>query len=127
MRQLGRRTIDVDKLYALLAENLASADDRKGFLATRTRLRAAPASKPGTMRATEPGMTYVSRISAPLTPEAIAVAQQKLAGYLGPIARVIVKKAATQAKTSRQFYMLLADHLASTAERERFLAEVGVV
>ena len=125
VRRLGRRTINVDELYALLAENL-SADDRKGFLATRTLLRGTPASKPGTTRA-EQGTTHASRISAPLTPEAIDAAQQKLAGYLGPIARVIVKKAATQAKTSRQFYMLLADHLASTTERERFLAEVGVV
>jgi eukaryotic-like serine/threonine-protein kinase len=125
VRRLGRRTINVDELYALLAENL-SANDGKGFLATRTLLRGTPASKPGTTRA-EQGTTHASRISAPLTPEAIDAAQQKLASYLGPIARVIVKKAATQAKTSRQFYMLLADHLVSTAERERFLAEVGVV
>jgi len=127
VRRLGRRTINVDELYALLAENLTSADDRKGFLATRTRLRGAPISKPSMARPTEQGTTYASRISAPLTPEAIDAAQLKLAGYLGPIARVIVKKAATQAKTSRQFYMLLADHLGSTAERERFLADVGVV
>jgi hypothetical protein len=38
---------------------------------------------------------------------------------------VIVKKAAGQASTSRQFYLLLADSLSSDAERTKFLDELG--
>jgi serine/threonine-protein kinase len=129
VRRTARRTLDIDELYTLLAENLGSVEDRKGFLATRAQLQGALPKKPspGTRTAHEPGSTHASRISAPLTPEAIDAAQSRLAAYVGPIAKVIVKKAAAQAKTSRQFYMLLADHLGTAAERQKFLDEVGVV
>jgi serine/threonine-protein kinase len=129
VRRAAGRTLDVDELYSILAENLTSVADRKAFLATRGQLQGALPKKaaPATRTTYEASVTHASRVSAPLTPEAIDAAQQRLAAYLGPIAKVIVKKAATQAKTTRQFYMLLADHLGTAAERQRFLDEVGLV
>jgi serine/threonine-protein kinase len=129
VRRAAGRTLDIDELYSLLAENLTAVADRKAFLATRSQVQGTLPKKPapGTRTSYEPGSTHASRISAPLTPEAIDAAQHRLAAYVGPIAKVIVKKAATQAKTSRQFYMLLADHLGTAAERQKFLDDVGVV
>jgi serine/threonine-protein kinase len=129
VRRAAGRTLDVDELYSILAENLTSVADRKAFLATRGQLQGALPKKAASATRTtyEASVTHASRVSAPLTPEAIDAAQQRLAAYLGPIAKVIVKKAATQAKTTRQFYMLLADHLGTAAERQRFLDEVGLV
>lgn len=114
VRRAARQTVDMDELYARLAETLG-AEDRKTFMASRsalTRARAHAATLPDT---------------APLTPETIDAAQHRLAAYVGPIAKVLVKKAAAQAGSVRQFYLLLADSLESEAERTRFLREIGLL
>jgi serine/threonine-protein kinase len=127
VRRAGRETSDVDALYAMLAEKLESADDRKKFLATRDALAGAPPRRGPSSIPSAADTLIVGRAGeAALTPELIETAQRKLAAYVGPIAKVIVKKAAAQASTSRQFYLLLADSLNTEAERVRFLGDLGV-
>jgi serine/threonine-protein kinase len=55
----------------------------------------------------------------------VATATKKLTAHVGPIAKVVVKKAALQATTAQQFYTLLADSLPTEPERIRFLEELG--
>ena len=128
VRRAARRTLDVDELYTALAETLGGPEERKSFLATRSQLAGAPkkaaAAGPRTMH--EHGTLLAGKAAkAPLTPEAIDAAQRKLAAYVGPIAKVMVKKAAAQATSSRQFYQLLAESLGSEADRVKFLEEIG--
>ena len=52
---------------------------------------------------------------------AVAKAKEKLARTVGPIAGRLVDKAATRAGSERELYSLLALHIDSKAERERFL------
>jgi hypothetical protein len=118
VRRAGRQTMDVDELYSRLAETLASPKEREAFMATRSVLPVTRHSD------TQPS---ARKDSAALTPEAINAAQHKLATYLGPIAKVIVKRAAAQAGSSRQFYLILADSLGSESERTRFLREIGAI
>ena len=47
----------------------------------------------------------------------------RLAVYLGPIARVVARKAAQQAKDCDEFVRLVAEHI-GTQERDTFLREV---
>jgi len=119
VRRAGRRTLDVDELYAILAHELDSEEQRKAFMATRSapsgaRVGAAAAAAPRTGPSAE----------AALTAEKIEAAQFRLATYIGPIAKVLVKKAAAQTASSERFYLLLAENL-SDADRARFLKEVG--
>jgi serine/threonine-protein kinase len=51
-------------------------------------------------------------------------AVRRLAAYLGPIAKIVVKKAAASAAGRKQFYSMLAEHLGSESDRERFLQGV---
>lgn len=114
VRRAARQTVDMEELYARLAETLG-AEERKTFMATRsalTRARAHAATHPDT---------------APLTPQTIDAALRRLAPYVGPIAKVLVRKAAAQSSSLRQFYLLLADSLESEAERTRFLREIGLL
>ncbi len=127
VRRAGRLTTDVDELYAKLAESLGAGDERKAFLATRGQLTNVPARKASTARGPNSASLRPDRAGgAPISTEAMDAAQRKLTAYVGPIAKVIVKKAATQATSSRQFYLLLADNIGTEDERARFLDEFGL-
>jgi serine/threonine-protein kinase len=129
LKRAALQTTDVDSVYGILGEQLNGADEQKAFLATRAKLPGAPPPKPLASTRTvaiEAGTMLAAKAAgAPLTADMIAMATRKLTEYVGPIAKVIVKKAAGQASTSRQFYLLLADSLSSDAERTKFLDELG--
>ena len=129
LKRAALQTTDIDSAYGILGEQLTGAEEQKVFLATRAKLPGAPPAKPLASTRTvaiEAGTMLAAKASgAPLTADMIAMATRKLTEYVGPIAKVIVKKAAGQASTSRQFYLLLADSLTSESERAKFLDELG--
>jgi serine/threonine-protein kinase len=86
-----------------------------------------PKAQPGARTGTVEASTLLAArlAGAQLTPELVAAATQKLTAHVGPIAKVVVKKAALQATTAQQFYTLLADSLPTESERVRFLEELG--
>jgi serine/threonine-protein kinase len=122
VRRAALQTTDVQRLYQMVADNLGSAQEREAFLATRPPVPARAAGEPRTL--TSATMTARGP-DAPLTPEAAERAARVLAGYLGPIAKVLAKKAAAEASGQRQFHEQLAAQLADPAERAKFLREVG--
>jgi serine/threonine-protein kinase len=50
-------------------------------------------------------------------------ATKELAAYIGPLARIIVKRAAGRAQSVRQLYQEVAGEIPSTADRAKFLAK----
>ena len=118
------------ELYGILAANLEREVDRKAFLARRAQLAQGKAATPP---AKEPAPTPGPAVSAPLepgapgdlTPLAIETATRKLTSHLGPIAPVLARKEAKRANTLRNFYELLAEHIASPVDRARFLKDAG--
>jgi hypothetical protein len=58
----------------------------------------------------------------PLDPELRSAAKQQLAQILGPISGIVVDKAASRACSARDLYALIAQHIESEKDRERFLA-----
>jgi serine/threonine-protein kinase len=129
IKRAGLQTTELDALYGMLAENLATDAERKSFLATRAQVSGAPPSKaqPGARTGTVEASTLLAArlAGAQLTPELVASATKKLTAHVGPIAKVVVKKAALQATTAQQFYTLLAESLPTESERVRFLEELG--
>jgi len=127
VRRAGRRTLDVDELYALMSHELDTDEQRKAFMATRAGLAgASPSVRSGPLPSASGVTAQRSRApaDAALTPERIEVAQRRLATYIGPIAKILVRKAAAQTTSSERFYLLLAENLSDT-DRTRFLTEVG--
>jgi serine/threonine-protein kinase len=59
-----------------------------------------------------------------LTPAVKEKAELKLTAYIGPIAKIVVKKAAKQSRGQQDFLRLLADSLATEDERKRFLHDM---
>lgn len=119
-------TTDIDKLYALLAENLSSPAERSAFLAGRRELQGVPARQAGP--STMPLMAHSApgtRQAEPLTPEAVEHATRRLIAYVGPIAKILAKRAAAEAATRHHFHLLLAEKITDPGERDRFLHDVG--
>jgi serine/threonine-protein kinase len=61
-----------------------------------------------------------------LSVDLMEAAQQKLAVYVGPIAKVLARRASKMTGNADEFYRLLADNLPDPQERARFLKEVGL-
>jgi serine/threonine-protein kinase len=123
VRRDATATTDVSRLYRMLAEKLTKPEERSAFLAGREKLKGvAPRDTEATAaqeRAPATGLTVQ------LTPAAIEDATRKLSAYMGPIAKVVAKRAASQASSRRQFHQLLAESIADARERARFLKDVG--
>ena len=65
-----------------------------------------------------------SRAAVPLEDEFVQTTTQRLTVYLGPIARVVARKAAEKAANQEEFVQLVAGHI-GTQDRAAFLREVG--
>jgi serine/threonine-protein kinase len=126
VKRAATDTTDIAALYALLADRLPNGDDKRAFLAGQAGVTASPSPAP---RASTPAATKAETgartTQIPITPEAVEQAARLLATYLGPIAKVVVKKASAKAIDRRQFYQLLAESLSNEEDRKRFLGEVG--
>jgi serine/threonine-protein kinase len=131
VRQAAAQAHDDRELYALLAERIDDAAERERF----TRLAAGDASGSRTVATT--GATRSGSNSAPRAATAATRARAprpldqpfidrtttRLAVYMGPIARVVARKAAQQARDADEFVRLVAEHL-GTQERDAFVREV---
>jgi len=134
VKRAAQRTTDLEKLYTLISEALPSPEERNAFLANRP--KRTPTTPGGTLSATR---TVATRTSATrvggtrtthtiaLTPEAVDEAARALTPYLGPIAKVVVKRAAAVTQNRQEFYQILADELSTENDRAGFLRAVGAV
>jgi serine/threonine protein kinase len=107
---------------ALLKKKLAASGTGYGVQGTGTR------SQVGTLGSA--GLGAASGRSAIRAPEAFddafaEAAAQRLTVFIGPIARVVAKRAARQTNDKTEFLQLLAEHIESPPERSRFLAEAS--
>ena len=64
-------------------------------------------------------------LSMQLEQSVLDLAEQKLTPYIGPIARIMVKRASKAGGKRSEFFHQLAESLATEQERLRFLHEVG--
>jgi hypothetical protein len=58
----------------------------------------------------------------PLSPEVLAEATERLAVYVGPVAKVLVRRAAQTAESTRELYVRLAQEIDDPRARARFTA-----
>jgi serine/threonine protein kinase len=65
--------------------------------------------------------TAQTKSSAPrLAPEVLRRAEQHLAEYIGPVATVVVRRAALKARDEAELYLLLADEIEDKEEKKQF-------
>jgi serine/threonine-protein kinase len=105
----------MDDFCQILADNIPTPVERAEFLAKVLALKkTAQARAPEAAPAATPPVNF--------TPEAVALAEKRLASYVGPLARVLVKNAVNESASLRELYSSLAAHIDDEDERREFLA-----
>jgi class 3 adenylate cyclase len=123
VQRAAREARDPQELLAAAAESL-TGPARERFLAETS---AAPAARPAPPPPAVPRSAPAPpqrrhRVPAPITPTVLATAEETLARHVGPIARLLVARAAKDAPDTVALADRLAVHIDDPAKREAFLA-----
>jgi serine/threonine-protein kinase len=131
VRKAATQTHDIAELYSMLATNIDDPHLRQRFAAERTASDApthgSATGGRGTTPPKERSLPTGSgnlRMAVPLEQSFVDDTTTRLAVYLGPIARIVTRNAAKQARSQEEFVQLLADHI-GTQDRRAFLHEIG--
>ncbi len=133
LKNTAREAIDLDDLCARLLPHIGSEAGRTQFQnEVREIKKKHGMSTLGTMGARTQGHMGATQLTQmtgmptllQLSPELMEAAQQKLAVYVGPIAKILVKRASKMTANSDEFYRLLAENLPDPQDRARFLRDV---
>jgi len=133
LKNAARDALDLDDLCARLLPHIGSEAGRAEFQGSVRQIgNRHGLSTAGTMG----GRSQAGQFGQPtqltgmptllqLSPELMEAAQQKLAAHVGPIAKVLVKRASRMTGNADEFYRLLAENVPDPQDRTRFLREVG--
>ena len=135
VRRTARQCSGLRELLARLSDDALAGDDRAAFVAATAPLAAAgaPPPPPAALRTgdgptTRPPTAQLPVLAVePLRPEPVEQAERVLAGYIGPIARVVTKKAAAAAAGRDEFYAVLAELAADSVDRATLLKALSRV
>jgi len=121
LRRAIRQTSDVAALYDVLGQQVANPRDRAEFLARgQRRAVSRPDNRPiSTPEAEGEAMPDRSATSPGLMN--IASVESNLARYIGPIAKILIKRELEKHETLDKFYRALAAHIPDDRDRENFL------
>ncbi|MFG6486425.1 serine/threonine-protein kinase [Roseateles sp. BYS78W] len=136
VRRAARECTDLNELYHKLAEQVSDPRARDAFLGQASLVTggtgktaggtnatpSAPGSRGSTSSAGSAGGTT---IGGPLNDAVIEKSQTLLAQHVGPIAKVLVKRAAAGIDSRAVFFNRLAEAVNDPAAREKLLKELG--
>ena len=125
LKRAIKETNDITALYDLLAQQVENPRDHAEFLA-RGQQRAAlgPASRPHSKPQTEAEQKTDRPTTSPGLAN-IASVEANLARYIGPIAKILIKRELEKYETVERFYRALAAHIPDERDRETFLRAQG--
>ncbi|HEX7402484.1 MAG TPA: hypothetical protein VF287_00605, partial [Usitatibacter sp.] len=113
----------IGQFFRALAENIPDAEEHKAFMKKMDAVKANLADPPKA-EADAAAKTVPSGAQTVFTPEVLAAAEKRLASYVGPFARVLIKEAAGQSGNIKELYRQLATHIDEEDERQAFLASL---
>jgi eukaryotic-like serine/threonine-protein kinase len=123
-RSIGQAN-DVTALYELLGQQVVNPRDRAEFLARGQRRAASdPAGRPASSPPPKLERTAeVERDQRAVSPglKNIASIESNLARYIGPIAKILIRRELEKHETLDKFYRALAAHIPDDRDRENFL------
>jgi serine/threonine-protein kinase len=109
----------LEEMLRNLAGNIPDEDEQAAFLRKMKAVRPAQAPASGLLETIAP----TSQPSAPrFAPETLEQAERALASYVGPLARILIKEAASKSGNVKELYGQLAAHIDSEDEKRAFLA-----
>jgi serine/threonine protein kinase len=121
VRRAVRNVADISGLYDALSGHIDDERDRARFLATgRRRASSLPTY---TLAAAAPA-DPTGRRSAAAVPEptVISAIEARLTRYIGPIAKILVRRELEKFETMEKLQVMLAAHISDERDRQSFLA-----
>ncbi len=114
------------ELYDTLAAMIPDEGERGRFMADVSKIAGAPADPlaQAVTHKTQTGGASATTAPSGWDPTALAAIEQALAVYLGPLAKVLVKKAAQKTTSREELCRLLAGELPTAEEQHAFLRQV---
>ena len=119
MRQAREQAASPEAFIRMLAGNIEDEGERATFLGKLQKVAQVELTRPPL--SSEPPPSPRPEV----TPEALATAEKRLASYLGPMARVLIKQAVGKSGNLKEIYQHLASNIEDEAERKAFLASLG--
>jgi serine/threonine-protein kinase len=118
---------NLEELLSALVAKLPSESDRKAFLAAKSEFIASTVVQAGPERSDLGAhSTTLGAVNPDIDPQSLERATHILARYVGPIASILVKRAATRAHGIEELYLSLAERVDEN-KRAQFLKECGLV
>lgn len=135
VRRAARECQDINELYNKLAEQVTDPRARDAFLGQASLVTGgqhrtagggtAGSPSAGGSKGATAGSAGGTRIGGPLTDAVMDKAQALLAQHVGPIAKVLVKRAASGTDSRAVFFNRLAEAVNDPAARAKLLAELA--
>jgi len=133
VKEASTRTGDIKELYVLLADSIPTEERRNQFLkkaritdpasVRNSRPTTSPSSRGATTRSTS--ASHITG-AVPISDDIVQRAEKQLAARVGPLAKMLVRKAVTQTRDAHELVEILARQIDSPADREKFLAAMKV-
>ncbi|MBV9685795.1 MAG: serine/threonine protein kinase, partial [Alphaproteobacteria bacterium] len=128
VKRAARQASDLLALYELLGRQVANTKDRAEFLA-KGRQRAATgfgqATPPPRPASAKPAEQRSNRSVNSPNPASIVAIESDLTRYIGPIARILVKRELTKFESLAKLCLVLATHIPDERQRRAFLNAHG--
>ncbi|WP_313954178.1 serine/threonine-protein kinase [Accumulibacter sp.] len=121
VRKSAMHATSVEAFNLELADNIPEGIERSDFLKRIERLEKSSPSASIPPAPTRPPESNPSRPTAVFDAETLVAAEKRLAQYVGPLAKVLVKRAASTSGDVRELYRKLAEQIDSGPERAAFL------
>jgi eukaryotic-like serine/threonine-protein kinase len=122
VRDSARRSADSFALVERIATEALDADEREAFL---VRARALLPARPAAAGSDAPEPNALPVLGdTPMAPGVVEKAQRLLTEHIGPIAAVIVRRAAARATSREAFFTELADQAGADTDHKQLLAQL---
>ena len=124
VKRAVRNASDLLELYELLGRQVADPKDRAEFLARGRQRAAAGLGRPRPPPARTIERSSASPVKSP-NPASIMAIESDLTRYIGPIARILVKRELGKFESLAKLCLVLATHIPDERERRAFLNAHG--
>lgn len=131
VKKAAERAQDLADLRRMLAEAVSIPEQQQALL---DRIGALQVGEPPVQVAASPGhgkgavqdgVTGRSAVQGAWTAAELQQAEARLASFVGPLSKILVKRAAAQTNDRKKFYETLAQELDSAADRKAFLEAIS--
>jgi serine/threonine-protein kinase len=128
VKRAVRNASDLLELYEALGRQVANPKDRAEFLARGRQRAALGLGRPPPAARLAPAKTIERKSVSPAqspTPASIVAIESDLTRYIGPIARILVKRELGKFESLAKLCLVLATHIPDERERRAFLNAHG--